>query len=280
MKFFGGRFNLLPANQNIFYTVGSEKKFEYALEALSKEVEFKSHGASLVLEPIFDTNGALLGGKLGKASVKNLPIRPDGKMVKRPEVLYPHILFFLFPEEQIILVQRDHSVFSTDLNVFRHLERYLGSQLLLKGLEVVINPLTVKGQFWEILNESEKIYSIRFKLAMPNFLGSTEKDLRDTLNSIKNTTNSTNLDIAVNNSKGELEVSPNGFIQPAVNWSENGAGEWTIRRKLNGKKRASTIRNSDQLAVFEYSEDFDTTDIETIKAIRSHLDISVYRTKK
>lgn len=280
LKFYAGRFSLVPANQNLFYQLGSEQKFIYALEALHHECEFNHNGLSLLLEPILDTHNNVIGGKLGRQTSKTLPLKDDGKLIKRRAILYPYILFILVPEEQIILFQRDRTVFSSDLQVFRHLEYFFELQLLEKGLEVSIKPLTAKGKFWDAITTSEKIYNIRFVLEMPNFLGSTEKHLRDTLKEIRNLTNGTKLDIAVNNKNGELKLGPDKTIQPMVNWSENGAGEWTVRRKAKGHKKPTTIKNSDQLATFEYDNDIDTTDEAAIKDIYSHIDLGSYKVKK
>jgi len=282
VQFYAGRFSLLPAKQSIFYELGSEQKFDTILHLLYQGAEFVSRGMSIIIEPLIGEDGNWMGGKIGKKAERILPIKRDGHMVKSPETLYPHVLFTLIPEEQLILIQRDRAVFSSDLLVFALFEAFFEEKLLDKGLEVAILPLTTRGKFWSDVENAEKLYGVKFHLEMPNFLGDSEKGLKEALENIKGRTNSNILDIGVSNKNGDLSITKDESTQAMVNWAEKGAGKWELTLKFPNWIKPKRIKSSDKMTTLSCCEET-TAPVEpktVIKEIKDHGELSALFIKK
>ncbi len=279
MNFYAGRFSLLPINKNLFYQDGSEKKFSLLLEVFSERIEFKIRkDMNFIIEPILDHDGALIGGKIGRESVRKLPLSRE--LQKTPTKIYPYIIFIVLEEEQVFLFERNHSVFSEELVVFKYLRKYLNKVLFLKGLEVDIKPLTTKGRFWKLVEEMDRVYSVSFIFKAPNFLGDSYEALKDILNKEKADSNANQVAYSITNDAGELNVSDNSRYKSAVGWIEDGAGDWELKGRQKGKgKRKKTYRNTEQLTVFEVETDFDTLTTEVLKELKNKVSIGPHKVR-
>lgn len=288
MRFVGGRVSLIPIKNNIFYSEGSEKRFSYIVTLLSERREFKARkDINLILDPILDSTGKLVGGKIGREAITKLPIKRGGTLSRVPTQICPYIWFLIYPSEQIILFERKQDVFSKELVLFDYLTRYFNRELYAKGLEVTIRPLSVKGEFWKLLGNVEKLFSVRFYLKAPNLLGETYDDLRDILNKEKNDNNATEVEVGISNTAGELMIRDQNKYSRMVGWVEDGGGDWKVTAKAKGQKgRPHIFRNSDQLTIFDLDIDQGLVDMEGndalafIKEVSSRLNIDSHRIKK
>jgi hypothetical protein len=274
--FYGGRISLLPIQGNIFYSEGIEKKFDLILKSLSFKREFKFHNRKIILEPILNQDNRFLGGKIGKESIRKLPKRPDGTLRKISEHLYPYVLFFIIEDEQVILIQRDTTVFKHELTAFNCLEDYFNRELFDLGLETSIKPLTIRGKFWDIYKDAEKVYGVKFSLKAPNYLGIHYENLSQMLKTIKDETNANDIDYGIANRSGDLQIRDKEKMQPLINWTEDGGGEWDIDAQMSGKSRR-TYKNSEQLTTFEVDSEFDVTDLDQVRHIRDTFNLGSHK---
>ncbi|MFM1655787.1 hypothetical protein ACI7RC_27360 [Brevibacillus sp. B_LB10_24] len=280
MIFYGGRFSLLPIN-DLFYVQGNEKKISYVIKILSSQIEYRRKKyTNIIIEPLIDSNGRLVGGKIARESNAKLPMRNEGSLERVPTKLYPHVIFIIDEKEQLIFIEKNSQVFPDPFTVFKHLTRILNSELYKQGIEVDIKPLTHKGGFWSLLGELDYIYSINFKLKAPNFLGQSYKELKVILEKEKNDVNANEIEFGVSNESGSLRVSNNERYGSAVGWAEDGGGEWIVKGKSKGKgRRKKTYSNHQQLSIFEVEMEYETITVETVKTIKRLINIGSHRIK-
>lgn len=278
MKFYGGRISLLPI-QEIFYEKGNEHKFMFITDILSKSVEFKIRkDCNMIIEPILDNNSVLVGGKIGRQSMRNLPVRKDGLLIKELTTTYPHVIFLIDNIEQLILIEHNTSAFPEELVIFKHLIKYMNKNLWDKGLEVDIKPLTSKGKFWNLINSATKVYQTRFILKSPNFLGKTYNNLKEILEQEKTESNANQVEYVRSNDSGELKVPQNTFNEQAVGWTEDGGGEWIIQMKSSQTANKKKIfRNKEHISYFEVDYEIEENSFETLYELRKKLNIGSYK---
>lgn len=281
LKLYGGRFSLLPI-QEVFYKVGNENKFEFVLKILSEKGKFKvKRGITILNEPIFDDNNAIIGGKLGKESNRKIPTLKDGNLAKIPTTLYPFVLYIIDREEQVILFEYNSDAFPNELSVFNYLSSILNRELWREGLEAKINPLSSKGFFWELVNEADKIYSVHFALNAPNMLGIAYDNLKDILMNEKQESNANKLEFIKTNDAGELKIKDTRFHNEAVGWIEDGAGEWalTLQSKMTGNRK-KRIKNTEQLTTFEIElQEVIDDDMKKIMKIKENVNLGKHKIK-
>lgn len=279
MRFYGGRFSLLPAN-SIFYMAGNENKFSFIISELKKNIEFRARKDTyIIIEPILDNDGNLLGGKIGRATRTKLPLRPDGNLEKVPITIFPHVLFIIDEVEHLILVERNSQVFSDPLVVFKYLCKYLNTKFIDKGIEVDIKPLTSKGAFWKLIKELDQIYMVSFKLKAPNFLGQSYKELKKILDQEKFESNANEIVFGISNDSGSLKIIENERYQAVVGWTEDGGGDWIIKGKSSGSKRKRTFSNKDHLSMFDVEIEYEEISLERLKMIRNKINIGKHKIK-
>lgn len=278
MRFYGGRFSLLRVDKNLFYCNGNEKKFSFITKSLSKRVVYKVRkDTTIIIEPILDGEGRLLRGKIGREAKRELPLSKE--LTRTSTKIYPHVLFIIIEEEQVILVERNTQVFVDELVVFKYLLKYLNRELIVQGLEVDLKPLTSKGGFWQLLKDMDKVFSVHFIFKAPNFLGDSYEDLRDILNKEKCDSNANQVEYVISNDAGQLHLEDTVRYKSAVGWIEDGAGEWRIKAKQKGKGKAKKVfKNSQQISTFEIEGKPETITSETISELRQKVDIGRHKT--
>lgn len=282
MNFYAGRISLLQIQNSLFYNHRNERKLEYIIAILSRKIEFNVRkGVNIIIQPVLDEDGTLLGGKIARRSKMKLPLLHDGTLEKISTEIYPYIFFIFDENEQVILFEKNCNVFSNELVVFKYLINYLNRELFYHGLEIDIKPLTVKGIFWNLLESLEKVYSINFSLKAPNFLGKSYKDLSGILRKEKEMSNANQVEYGISNANGELMITDKGNYEAAIGWIEDGAGEWKIKAKPSGKgKRRRTYKNSEQLTLIDIEVELHNDDIKNIKHIRRRIDLGKHKINK
>lgn len=276
MIFYGGRVTLLPV-QSLFYN-DEINKFKVLTDILSTRIEFSAKkNVIIIVEPVLNEYGQLIGGKIGRESVRSLPL--SKKLDKVTTVTYPYILFLVFPDEQIFLFQRNRDVFSDDTVVFKYLTGYLNKKLISRGLELDIKPLTTKGVFWQLVSELDKVYSVNIKLKVPNFLGKSYKDLKEVLDMEKKEANANEVEYGLKNDAGQLKLTNKQKYVSAVSWVEQGAGEWKISGKAKGERRKS-YKNTENLATFDVDIKIESITSKVLNKLKQLINIDNYRRGK
>jgi hypothetical protein len=273
MNFLASRVFLIPIDQHLWASEGKTRDITAFEQAFPQRVEsFSVHRSSFVLDPIFDpASGALLGGKLGKQSQRRMPVLVRGHLDRERFNLHPYVAFLWLRESQLLVFQKNTSVFSNPLQPFNALTFYLNNRLFNEGLEISVNPITQENFFWETIDRSDRVYEVAFSLPAPNFFGTSQRETKAILDAIVADTNATVVHAAVSNDQGRIAVKRDGRAQHAVELTEKGGGSWSVKVLFRGDRQAKRIRNKDKVKQISLEIAWDDSNPEDYKRISVEL---------
>ncbi len=134
---------------------------------------------------------------------------------------------------QIILIERNSSVFSSIRTAINTLSNYFREKM--REFDYVVNmyPLVSKRSFWNYVEEADKIFELHLVLNAPNmpFLGNS--DTRDVLEKIKETTNNEEFEIGFRNKEGGLTIIKES-LGNWINYIQEVGGKYWIKFKKDG----------------------------------------------
>jgi len=225
---------------------------------------------------IFETDGRLLSAKLGKAKEMKLLDYDDDKkdFLDMEYTSYPYVYLLWDRDEQVMLIERDTSVFRNYETVLNSIEDHLNNLLAEYELRVFIEPLTEKADFWRTIQMFKYIYEVTFELHMPNFLGKTQGHLKEILKMFEEEYNATGVSTRISNPDGRLDI-PEYDPQTNTNleWITKGGGSWSISGKKEGRKIRTKITStkSQNIKTEETSIEFENYNAGEVIAILSVL---------
>jgi len=225
---------------------------------------------------IFGDEDELLFAELGRSMDFKIPKYEDGIFHDEVDEIYPHVHFLWNRSEQLILIEIKTSVFRSCESVIKSIEYHFNNLLEPYGYAVFIEPLTEKTDFWKAVHEYEFMYEVNFELHMPNFLGKTQKDIKEVLNIFKEDNNATGISYKVSNRDGRLilpEDDPR--INSNLEWITKGGGSWYIKGKKPGSAQKATIKStkSQYIKTMETSIEFENYTAEEIISIFKDLNL-------
>lgn len=144
--------------------------------------------------------------KYARETNENIYIEGDNdiniEQIKEAKFVY----LFIDTENQIILLERNQSVFSSIDNSVSVLEDFLRKHMREFDYVVNIYPLVSKRKFWNYIDSADEIYELTLELNAPNMAFFGHEDTRDVLQQIKETTNNEEFDLSFKNKEGRLRI--------------------------------------------------------------------------
>ena len=185
--------------------------------------------------------GDYIIASLGKQSEAELSGPPSTGFKAVSQEEWPHILVIVCvsptqPLGQTIAVMKDSEIFSAPIHALRSLVSYMTPHNeLLHGYELILSSLSRTESFWEIIKTRDgRIQRLSFDLAVPNFLGLND-EISKSMKTINRKYNATKATIAIENPEGSLHVPlQDEFVQEAVNYASEGAGDIKIKVQEEG----------------------------------------------
>jgi len=235
------------------------KPIELAEFKLKENVHYirskKRYHVNLIFDNfVFDANGRILGGKIGKDKEAKLPKHDELGFHKDVNKLSPFVDFLWDGEGQFILIERNTSVFEDYEYVFNSIQSHLGKLLEPYEWGVFVEPITEKRDFWDAYKKFSYVYEVSFELHMPNIFGNLQKELSESLKDLNKSFNATSVSQTLLNPEGKLNFNVNdSMIEKLLNWIANGAGCWGIIGKVSEEakkekvtsKKSATIKTED-----------------------------------
>lgn len=278
MKFHIARLSFVPSVQKILVAPKFEgTPIELAEKLLVEHTRYTSKNregftsTSLIFAGfISGTDGRLLSAKLGKAKEVKLLDYDDDKpdFLDTERTSYPYVYLLWDRDEQVILVQKNTSVFQDYEAVLNSIEDHLNNLLAEYELRVFVEPLTEKADFWRTIQMLKYIYEVTFELHMPNFLGKTQKHLKEALETFSEEYNATGVSTRISNPDGRLNIQES---DPQTNtdleWITKGGGSWSINGKKEGKR--TKITSTQNIKTEETSIELENYTAEEVIAILS-----------
>lgn len=282
MKFHIARLSFVPSVQKVLVGPKFEgTPIELAEKLLVEHTQYTSKNkegftsTSLIFAGfISGTDGRLLSAKLGKAKeVKLLDYDDDKKdFLDTERTSYPYVYLLWDRDEQVILIQKNTSVFQDYEAVLNSIEDHLNNLLAEYELRVFVEPLTEKADFWRTIQMLKYIYEVTFELHMPNFLGETQKHLKEALETFREEYNATGVSTRISNPDGRLNIlESDPQTNTDLEWITKGGGSWSINGKKEGEKKKTKITStiSRNIKTEETSIELENYTVEEVIAILS-----------
>lgn len=201
-------------------------------------------GATYAIRIIKSVEG-ICYGKLSKLSyVENFDLTPNDIVESKIEN-WPYVEFLCDPlVNQVFIIRIIPGIVDDAARAKTVLNKIFSEIIKGTGYEIIFEPIIRPAAFWSMVNECEKIYSVKLHLLSPNLFGANSK-ANEMLKELVRDVNNTDADIKVSNRKGELRVKDENFGSYIV-YVEQGGGSWSARvqdskghRSINSAKLAA-----------------------------------------
>lgn len=247
------RYSLVPVSnqQDLFTKIPPDKGNAIVpfLREKSQRRDFVYHDIEFALLGIKETeiSGDLYFiGRLAKKSQQAIGELTESNEIKKQKVDdWIAIWVAIEIKHQYIAIEsnRDFGDVKHTCKVLQHLFSELVVPIY--GHTVLVEPVLEKNAFWNIVESSEKIYAIRLKLISPNIFGANA-ETRKALDELAGTFNQQEVSVSLSNSKGELKANREK-LAGALEYIEDGEGEWSIRARGPGERRSKLHRSENHL---------------------------------
>lgn len=135
-------------------------------------------------------------------------------------------------EHQIILIQRNLTIFRNIENAKMVIEEFLKDSMKKNDYSVNVYPLPSDKVFWSYVETADEIFELSLTLNAPN-LGDGDRETRDILKAIKQATNNETLDISIKNTDGKLKIVRT-FLGSWIDYILEIGGRYRLRFKKDG----------------------------------------------
>lgn len=278
VKFYVARISFLPSVQKRLVKHEIDMPpIDLLAKLLVDNVEYvpknKNYGIDLLFGNFIlsEPDNQLLAFKLGRSraiEVSKYDYDYNKKeFLEISDTTQPNVLVLWDSDQQVILVERNTSVFPKYETVFKSIEYHFNNLVGSYELIVSVVPLTEEMEFWKFINMYRDIYRINFQLIAPNFFGNTQKSVKDILDAVKEEYNAPELSTQIANPMGGIKVSDSDTkIISLLNWIKEGGGRWLI--DVMGKRgKKVTIKSSQNAKLVESSIDIENYTAEEAIAI-------------
>lgn len=188
----------------------------------------------------------------------------DIEVNKSKEVKYIYII--LDTEHQIVLMERNHSVFHSISQAVSVLSDFFREKMYDFDYVVNIYPLASKRKFWNYVESADEIFELALVMNAPNMAFFGHDDTRDVLRQIKEATNNEEFDIAFKNKEGNLKIAKE-TLGGWIDYVREIGGKYLLKFSVNGIKETKTS-SSDTVKTYiskKKNTKFTEEEIENIK---------------
>ncbi len=181
-------------------------------------------------------NSRLIAFKIGKKKLRPLGIHSKRTFKNIEQEHFPSSTVLWSADTQIILIEKPKKDQMRVKSIINNLQSYLSSLLIAYGFTVIIEPLTYKSTFWDVIDKYDRIYSVEFTLTAPNFLGLSE-GAKELVSNTKENYNADRTSLKLASEEGNLQIRKgNSLVESLLSWIVPGAGRWVAYVGLNAKK--------------------------------------------
>lgn len=197
-----------------------------------KRNEFQDYGREHILYYIKGLGRDIHIMQLARKHVYTKPIAGERKIEEVSDVDYPNIYLIFHVKYQIVLIQKDTSVFQ-DLDAVKgKIQRFLVDKMGNYGVVASLIEITDQRDFWTKLDEIDFIDTVELEYAPPNFFGgknSVDKITKE----VQEETNYEKFKIILQNKYEGLKFGYDTFKEHIQRLS-SGAGDFVIKGLKDG----------------------------------------------
>lgn len=150
-----------------------------------------------------------------------------------------YVYLIVDTKNQIILLERNTSVFSSIENCIGVFAEFLRENMIQYDYIANVYPLVSKRKFWNYVETAEEIYELSLVMNAPNMAWFGHEDTRDILKEIKETTNNEEFDITFKNKEGKLKVAKNA-LGGWIEYIREVGGKYSLKFSSNGIQQTKT----------------------------------------
>jgi hypothetical protein len=181
-----------------------------------------------------------------------------------------YVYVIIDTKNQIILVERNVSVFQSIENAVSVLSDYFRSNMRQYDYVVNIYPLVSNKKFWSYVESADEIFELSLAMNAPNMAFFGHDDTRDILQQIKDTTNNEEFDISFKNKEGRLKIIREA-LGGWIDYVREVGGKYLLKFKKNGVIETKTSENDTAKTYIERKKEEKYTD-EEIQNITNKLE--------
>ena len=265
MKIFGLRYFSIKSQNTIFELPDELKPNQLFIYALNQRQTVGYYGKSYTTRIIQQTiDNRYLIGYLLKSVDLNL-ISLDDTLFDEQEIENWEKVFFVIDQEtQIMAFEQDASIATPD-NIKNVLELLSNSPIAQWGYNIKLEFIVDKFRFWSIIEKSNGIFQIAFKLNAPNLFGGGKR-ANEWLRELKARHNMTSIGVDVKNENAALTYDQEE-LESYRDYADSGGGEWTLTVLQASRKKkyksANHLRKRD-LEIDDDSPRFILNNIQTV----------------
>jgi hypothetical protein len=177
--------------------------------------------------------------KFARETNENIYIEGDEDIEIRGIKEAKYVYLIIDTKHQIILIERNVSVFKQIKSPVNILADYFRNQM--RNFDYVVNiyPLVSKKKFWNYVDSAEEIYELSLEMNAPNMALFGNSDTRDVLQQIKEVVNNEVFGLSFKNKEGRLKVlreALGGYIE----YVREVGGKYMLKFKRNGIRETKT----------------------------------------
>lgn len=177
--------------------------------------------------------------KFARETNENIFIEGDNDIEIKGIKEAKYVYLIIDTKHQIILIERNVSVFQQIESSVNILADFFRSKMLDFDYVVNIYPLVSKKKFWNYVDTAEEIYELSLEMNAPNMALFGNSDTRDVLQQIKEITNNEVFDISFKNKEGRLKVLREAF-GGYIDYVMEVGGKYLLKFKSNGIRKTKT----------------------------------------
>lgn len=242
--FFAYRYLVTPTSEQISIIQQANKSKEELMTDIISDLALNvkkewTKGSKRFLFYGFQNRDYIYIVKFARETNENIYIEGDDDIEIRGIKEAKYVYLIIDTKHQIILIERNVSVFQQIESSVNILADFFRSQMRAFDYVVNIYPLVSKKKFWNYVDSAEEIYELSLEMNAPNMALFGNSDTRDVLQQIKETTNNEVLDISFKNKEGRLKVLREA-LGGYIDYVREVGGKYLLKFKRNGIRETKT----------------------------------------
>ncbi len=242
MRFIILRVSLLQADPGSLFAKADLEdgaRFEKIRVALSDSVEathrgkaYRTYDVAGQAVKLDDQELPCVVGKIGTPAQAELTQEDDlrpGHLVARsaPDTEWVHFAF-CGVGRQYMLVERKQSFFNgTPRGMAEIVKKIISRHVEEDGWEVQVEPIAVRGSFWETIGEMQGLESVRLEVFAPNMFRN-RSEIAAIVNQQVLLHNANKFAMEVSSENGTLRYPKAPSTEDEIDYIEGGCGTWTV----------------------------------------------------
>ncbi|QZY56650.1 hypothetical protein [Crassaminicella profunda] len=165
---------------------------------------------------------------------------------------YPYVYIIMDTNYQIILIERNTSIFKDVNEVKAKFQKFVEVHIIKEGYYFKVEEITYENKFWKYIENSKEIYSLTLKLNSPNLFGGRLK-ANKILKFLSKKYNNNQMQFKLISDKGQLLITKDN-INDFIKYIVGGGGSWELKSYFDGKRQIIKSNNEKNVKTVTINE--------------------------